>query len=324
VIGRPIEILLPERLRTHLLPQVGRRTAGTVWAGEFDSQREMFGLRRDGTEFPIELTLGAWTTDDGDEVYTGVVRDVSDRRELERYRRAQYAVASGLAGASTVAEAATAALGALGSVVGWPLGALWLVDADAGVLRCCAVWQADGTRAAAFDGLSRRTTLARGVGLPGRVWASAKMAWIDDVLVDGNFPRLRAAAEDGLHAAIGMPLVVEGGVVGVVEFFDHRIRPPSLAVMDLMATVGEQIGQVIQRHRAEERLAEADRELDRRRVAERHAQQINAHVIHHLVQASEALDRGDLRGAQREMRRTLEEAGRIVTDLGVRDGPGEP
>jgi PAS domain S-box-containing protein len=321
VLGRSLTDLMPERHREAHLAGIARlRETGEarlIGGGAV----ELEGLRRDGTEFPLELTLGAWRSADGDDVYTGVVRDVSDRRELERYRSAQYAVAAGLAEASTVAESSTAALGALGQVIGWPLGAMWLVDEEAAVLRCIAVWQAEGTDAAAFERLSLSTTLTPGVGLPGRVWAGGEMAWIDDVLIDGNFPRIHAAAEDGLHAAIGMPLVAEHGVLGVLEFFNDRIRAPSVPVMDLMATVGEQIGQVIQRHRAEDRLADAARELDRRRDAERHAQQINAHVIHHLVQASDALDQGDLRRAQLEMHRTLDEASRIVTELGVRDAP---
>ena len=321
-LGRPLTELMPERYRAAHLAGIARlRATGEPRLVGGPAVR-LEGLRRDGREFPIELTLGAWSSADGDEVYTGVVRDVSDRSELERFRAAQFAVASALAKASSLTEAADAALGALGGVLGWPLGALWLVD-EGPALTCLRVWRSQSGEYSSFEQLSLRTRLARGAGLPGRVWASGEMAWIDDVLVDRNFLRVQAAAENGLHAAIAMPLLDERTVIGVVEFFNHRISLPSRDVMELMASVGEQIGQVVQRHRAEARLAQAGREIDRRRDAERHAQEINAHVIHHLVQASAALDQGDLRRAQREMRRTLEEASRIVTDLGVRDAQTE-
>ena len=56
-------------------------------------------------------------------------------------------------------------------------------------------------------------------------------------------------------------------------------------------------------------------ELARRREAERQAKDINDSVISALVDAMQALDGGDLRGAQRAMHETLGHASRIVTEL---------
>ncbi len=83
VIGRPIEILLPERMRARLLPRDGRRTAGRLWAEEFDAQHEMFGLRRDGNEFPAEASVFQLATDD-ELAFALILRDVTDRKRQER------------------------------------------------------------------------------------------------------------------------------------------------------------------------------------------------------------------------------------------------
>jgi PAS domain S-box-containing protein len=83
VIGRPIEILLPERIRARLLPQDGRRAAGKLWANEFDMQQEMLGLRRDGTEFPAEASVFQLATDD-ELAFALILRDVTDRKRQER------------------------------------------------------------------------------------------------------------------------------------------------------------------------------------------------------------------------------------------------
>jgi PAS domain S-box-containing protein len=72
---------------------------------------------------------------------------------------------------------------------------------------------------------------------------------------------------------------------------------------------------VTERENARERLAEARAELERRRVAERHARRINDGIIGSLVEGVHALDDGDVRGAQRAMRTTLEHASAIVTEL---------
>ena len=74
--------------------------------------------------------------------------------------------------------------------------------------------------------MSRRTTFARGVGLPGRVWASGQPAWIPDVVTDPNFPRARVAARAGLHGAFGFPIVVGSDILGVMEVFSGEIQQP--------------------------------------------------------------------------------------------------
>jgi PAS domain S-box-containing protein len=93
-----------------------------------------------------------------------------------------------------------------------------------------------------------------GVGLPGRVWASGRAAFIPDVVRDSNFPRALVAGQEGLHAAFGFPISVEGTVVGVMEFFSRDIREPDAELLDMLATIGSQIGQFMERRRAEEEL----------------------------------------------------------------------
>jgi two-component system, cell cycle sensor histidine kinase and response regulator CckA len=315
-IGRDLTMLMPERFRAGHRAGVARlvATGEPKLVGTGPVQLE--GLRRDGTEFPIELTLGAWSGPEG-QLFTGVVRDISERRELERYRRAQVAVASALAGAMGIEEAGTGVLEALGEAVGWPLGALWLQAEDGRSLRCAALWHAPASPAADFERQSRALSLERGSGLPGRVWESGEPVWLDDFASQAGLPRMASAHEAGLRAAVGLPLLSGGEAVGVLEFFSGEVRRPTPDIVALIATLSEQVGHYLQRRRAEEQVAEMGKELARRRDAQRHGQEINSHVIHHLVQASEALDAGDLRRAQAEMRRTLEEASRIVTDLGL-------
>jgi len=49
--------------------------------------RPLTGVRPDGLEFPIELTLCGWETADGEQAYVGVLRDVSERHAAEQARR---------------------------------------------------------------------------------------------------------------------------------------------------------------------------------------------------------------------------------------------
>src|SRR6185369_7585083 len=150
----------------------------------------------------------------------------------------------------------------------WTWGALWGVDGD--VLRPVAAWGSPSVDVATFDAASRGTTFTRGVGLPGRVWASGAPSWIADVVGDDNFPRASLAAEAGLHGAFGFPLLSGGAVVGVLELFTAAPRQPDESLDAMLATLGAPIGQFLQRARGDaerrealrrEQAARADAEL---------------------------------------------------------------
>lgn len=84
LIGEPVEILVPERFRqvhvsyrNHFAAHPGTRPMG--------ANAELTGRRRDGTEFPVEISLSPSSI--GDEVWvTAIVRDVTTRREIEAAR----------------------------------------------------------------------------------------------------------------------------------------------------------------------------------------------------------------------------------------------
>ena len=138
----------------------------------------------------------------------------------------------------------------------WEVGAMWIADAESAVLRCLKVWPPQETEGR-FEAVCYQSTFASGIGLPGRVWKSLKPAWIQDVIKDENFPRARVASAEGLHAAFAFPIVSGEKFLGVMEFFSHEIREPDESVLAAFSGIGSQIGQFIERKRAEEALGPA-------------------------------------------------------------------
>ena len=114
-----------------------------------------------------------------------------------------------------------------------------------------------------FEAASRSTTFARGVGLPGRVWASRRPAFIPDVSADDNFPRAKVASQEGLRGALGFPILLGEQVLGVLEFFSREIARPDEELLEMLATVGSQIGQFAERKRAEDGARDALRDVAR-------------------------------------------------------------
>jgi PAS domain S-box-containing protein len=191
----------------------------------------------------------------------GTLQDVTDRKLAEHRLVAQHKVTEILAQATGLQEATPKILRTVGEVLSWDVGALWRLDREAGVLRCVEVWHADTVEIPGFEAASRLSAFAPGIGLPGRAWLSREPVYIPDVVPDANFPRAPLASREGLHAAFAVPILLGGEVVGVMEFFSHEIRPPDHDLLDMMATIGSQIGQFIERKRAEEALHHTQAQL---------------------------------------------------------------
>jgi PAS domain S-box-containing protein len=180
-----------------------------------------------------------------------ILRDVGEARAAERRLATKDAATRALAESENLAEAAARILEGVGEHLGWEVGALWSVDATAGVIGCTQMWRRPGFRAEAFEAMTRTTAFAPGVGLPGRVWTSRAAAWIPDVTRDDNFPRAAAAEAAGLAGAFGFPIALGGEVLAVMEFFSQAPRPPDIELLRLMTGVGDQLAQFIERKRAE-------------------------------------------------------------------------
>jgi PAS domain S-box-containing protein len=161
----------------------------------------------------------------------------------------QVAVARVLAEGTSVEDSMRAMLSSIGETLDWALGGMWEVRGER--LCCVDTWHGDGVEGGAFERASRDVTFERGVGLPGRVWATAEPAWIPDVAEDTNFPRAAVAADCGVHGAFAFPIRSWRGVIGVVEFFTHAKADPDRYLLDLLETIGFQLGQHIERSRAE-------------------------------------------------------------------------
>jgi two-component system, sensor histidine kinase and response regulator len=191
-----------------------------------------------------------------------IARDVTERKCEEARLAAQYAVTRVLAESLTLASATPRMLQAICESLNWSVGAIWRVDQKTNVLRCVETWHMPSARVRKFDQGTHSRTFSPGIGLPGRVWAQAQPAWIEDVTRDANFPRASIAAHEGLHAAFGFPILLGAEVLGVLEFFSPHIQQPDRRLLEMMSAIGSQIGQFIERKEAEDALRVYARDLE--------------------------------------------------------------
>ena len=210
-------------------------------------------LRKDDKKLYVDIT-GSVIEHAGNRVTQAIIRDVTYRKQIEQRLGVQYAVGRIMVESATPKEAVPKILQAICEYLEWDLGLHWNIDKETNVLRLVEVWHNPLIKVTEFVTLSKQTIFSPGIGLPGRIWASGKPCWIPDVVSDANFPLAPIAAKEGLHGVFGFPIMLGNEILGVLEFFSHEIQQPDEGLFKLMASIGGQISQFIERKKTEESL----------------------------------------------------------------------
>ena len=180
---------------------------------------------------------------------------VREVEEAHRYLGLLQRAAVAANEAATFEEAAAHVIADVVETTGWSVGHLYTADDTGEQMLPTTLWSLrDPEAAREFRQITEATPLANGEGLPGRVQATGRPAWIVDVTQDPNFPRARAATDIGVRAAFGFPVAAGARVVAVLEFFATEPVEPDEAMLEVMAHIGTQLAQVVERTAAQEAL----------------------------------------------------------------------
>ncbi|HEY3132199.1 MAG TPA: PAS domain S-box protein [Acidobacteriota bacterium] len=258
IIGKPVLDFTPPECRTFVQEQI---------SGRGENVYETLGLKKDGTQINIE-TCAANCVYQGQPARLAAIRDITGRKHSEEALRRKSAfvklleeVAVASNEASSPEEAMQFVVDRVCAYTDWPVGHVYFTAPENhGELIPAEIWHLDDpARFKTFRKVTETVRLTRGIGLPGRVLAAAAPVWIRDVTRDANFPRAKAAADIGVKAGFGFPVMVGTEVAAVLEFFSDKPVERNEPVLELMAHVGTQLGRVIERKRAEEALRESEK-----------------------------------------------------------------
>ena len=171
-------------------------------------------------------------------------------------------VAAATARSESIDEAMQACVEYVCRWTGWPVGHVYKSGkSQHDPLQPSSVWYlGHPTKFEKFRTATQQTPLPAGIGLPGRVAATGRPAWIVDVTCDPNFPRAEAGAAVGIRGAFSFPIPIGDTTYAVVECFSMQAVTPDDRLLEVTAHIGRQLGRQI----ASQLLGDALRESESR------------------------------------------------------------
>jgi serine phosphatase RsbU (regulator of sigma subunit) len=266
LIGRALDSIVPLGSRQALL-EVAAQPAEAVDTATAPSRRlRTMAVRLDGTSVEVEVTLGAARTGGGSKPIMVVSLravepspTVGEPDEIWRYFDVAVKLSDRLGSVSNEEEALASILPVMLPSLGWDVACLWSVGTDGKRLICADTWPNDSGPTQPFEDVSRNTRPRVGEGLPGSAWGSGRPLMSSVGIGEMRLLRQDAIRVSGLQTGVAFPLVADGGVVGVIEMFTRRSYSVSLRVLEGLAGIGRQIGQVLDHVRGETRRREEER-----------------------------------------------------------------
>jgi PAS domain S-box-containing protein len=260
LIGKPLTTLMPEFLRKLHEKGFSRYLATGQrhinWQGT-----ELTALRKNGQEFPVEISFGELSRD-RHKVFTGFIRDISERKQTEEMRAAharQIAVRADVSMAFGKDEGLKAILGECSEAIVRHLDAafarIWTLSDDRKMLEL----QASAGIYTHLDG--PHSHIPMGEFKIGMIAQERKPHLTNDVLNDPRISNRAWAEKEGMASFAGYPLSVGDRTIGVLAMFSRKQLTPDTT--ETLASGADLIAQGIERKRAQEALQMTQAELAR-------------------------------------------------------------
>ena len=171
-----------------------------------------------------------------------VIRPRHDRR-IERLGRLSSELVEILAAAPANEAPAARLLSTLGHRLRWDVATLWM-NTPNGTLICRHVWARNPGLTRAFVEEKATDPTSGSGGMPRWVIDHGEPLWVPDLMENELFAT-RAVIRDRLRSAYAFPILYRGTCVGVVKMLSRRRREPDPALVELMAVVGGQLGEIL-------------------------------------------------------------------------------
>ncbi|MFB8794245.1 MAG: adenylate/guanylate cyclase domain-containing protein [Microcoleus sp.] len=192
-------------------------------------------------------------------------QEIAERRQVEMETRLLLRATQAISKSENFESAIDLILRLICETIEWNLGEAWIPSSDGQVLKCALGRYASDLSFSEFRQTSCQLSFQPGVGMPGRIWLGQQSEWIDDVSTapEQVFLRSQIAANVGLKAAFGVPILADNQVLAVLIFYRDQNLECQPRLLELVSAVATQLGALIQRKQAEESLRLQQKQTER-------------------------------------------------------------
>jgi diguanylate cyclase (GGDEF)-like protein/PAS domain S-box-containing protein len=189
-----------------------------------------------------------------------VILDIGDHKWNEVLQAARFSVTQALVTSPGWEKAAPHVLQGLCETLDWELAEYWEVDPLRESMTFVTSWKRPGRDTSAYEATAPLVSYRRGEGLAGQVWEAGAPVSMTDLATDES-PRSVAAVAAGLRGIVGFPVRSGRRVVGMISLHSWAPRDLSDGLLAVMNDVGSQIGEFVERKRAEVALQDSEKRM---------------------------------------------------------------
>jgi diguanylate cyclase (GGDEF)-like protein/PAS domain S-box-containing protein len=190
--------------------------------------------------------------------YRGVGRDITEQKRAEQLLRLEHQVASALSESASADAGIEAVLHAMCETESWECGRYFEHDEARGEACYRGGWSIRNPVLEAFLAGSRGQCFRPGYGLVGKVLQTGEPIWSSDADRDQRVEARLQLAEAGLRGAFVFAVTAEGRRLGALAFSSRELREPDQRLLQASRVIGAQVGQFLQRMRAQDALRESE------------------------------------------------------------------
>jgi PAS domain S-box-containing protein len=262
MLGQKLSILMPEKYRESHYKGV-QRFLTTGVPKLIGQVVEIEGLKKNGTSFPLELSLSFWKQKDKI-FFSGIIRDISERKKNLQEIYLFQNITEAISEVKSYKEALKITIQKVCEATEWSYGEAWLPKKDKEHLVYAPVSYVSDKCLVEFVEESKKLILNVNEGMPGRVF-QGNIEWVPDTTVgEGTHLRRALAKKVGLKASLGVPIVADGEVLAAMIFYMFEPKKQDFHLTGIVASIAKQLGTVLNKKKAEEALKEINLLLEKK------------------------------------------------------------
>jgi PAS domain S-box-containing protein len=222
---------------------------------------EILNYTKDGRKYWVAIELQPLLDENGKLLnFVALEREITTNRRDNKRRELLFTISKLLGTSGALEDLMDRLMSSVAGTLECVAGRYWSLQNNSSLqLRCDSAWHANGPAGStAFFGPSTRMCLAPGAGIAGRVYVEKRVIW--SAGSSGSSPTGNISLRRN-QTILAIPVMSGESVLGVLEFFADRMDEPDAELLKTFAAIGSQIGQFVERKRAENAMRDAENRL---------------------------------------------------------------